>query len=203
MIRVGLTGGIGSGKTTVCNHLDKRGAKVVYADSLAKDLMQSDPKLIQQIKDAFGDQAYLADGTLNKDYLRREAFEKGEVEKLNRLVHPRVYEKIEEVMQQAERQGYAIFVYESALLLQRRKLPENLDYLVLVDAPEELRAKRVAERDGTSVESVRQRMDKQPDFSKWRASTDFLIENEASPQKLIDQAEELYQKLKKIDHARN
>ena len=95
MIRVGVTGGIGSGKTTLCKEWEKLGAFVVYADDLAKKLMVEDEELVKKIKSTFGDKAYDEYGSLNRQYLAQEAFEKGRVNELNNLVHPVLWKKVE------------------------------------------------------------------------------------------------------------
>jgi dephospho-CoA kinase len=91
MIKVGLTGGIGSGKSAVAKIWEDLGAFPLYADDLAKKIMTEDPDVKSEIKKIFGDESYNKDGALNRPYLAKEAFEKGRVEDLNAVVHPVVY----------------------------------------------------------------------------------------------------------------
>jgi len=193
MYKVGLTGGIGSGKSTLARYWKKMGAFLLDADSFAKQLMVEDEKLVAQIIDAFGEQAYLSDGTLNKEFLIKEAFEKGRVEELNELVHPVVFEQSKEKMKEAEEQGYDVFVKEAALLLQNGR-PENLDKIILMLADKPIRIERVKQRSGETEAEIKKRMDKQQNFEELQSEADFVIHNNGTLENLKMRAEILYQK---------
>lgn len=195
MIKVGVTGGIGSGKTTVCKEWEKLGARVLYADPLAKELMVSDNKVRNQLIRTFGEEAYLADGQLNKPYLTEEAFKKDRVEELNAIVHPRVYEVTKQRMQQAEKEGQDVFVYEAALLLQHGR-PNHIDLVVLVLADQQKRVQRVAKRDQSDKEAVLGRIEKQQDFEQLKPLSDYIIDNNGSLDDLKNKARELYEVIK-------
>ncbi|XWN38151.1 MAG: dephospho-CoA kinase [Balneola sp.] len=197
MIRVGVTGGIGSGKTTLCKEWERLGAFVVYADDLAKKLMVEDEKLIKNIKSVFGDEAYLEDGSLNRDYLAQEAFEKGRVTELNRLVHPALWDKVEEIANQKEEEGVNIFVKEAAILLQHGR-PEDLDYVVLIEADKQQRTKRVVERDNSDKEKVEGRISAQQDFSTLKDVADFVVINNEGVTELKEKAGELLNEIRKF-----
>ncbi len=197
MIRVGVTGGIGSGKTTLCKEWERLGAFVVYADDLAKKLMVEDEKLIKNIKSVFGDEAYLEDGSLNRDYLAQEAFEKGRVTELNRLVHPALWDKVEEIANQKEEEGVNIFVKEAAILLQHGR-PEDLDYVVLIEADKQQRTKRVVERDNSDKEKVEGRISAQQDFSTLKYVADFVVINNEGVTELKEKAGELLNEIRKF-----
>ncbi|HBX67537.1 MAG TPA: dephospho-CoA kinase, partial [Balneolaceae bacterium] len=141
MIKVGITGGIGSGKTTFCKEWEKLGAYVLYADDFAKQLMQEDPKLQQKITKVFGDESYDSEGNLNRPYLAKEAFEKGRVEELNELVHPVLWERAEELANKKEQEGVEVFAKEAAILLQNGR-PKDLDFVIIVMADQEQRIER-------------------------------------------------------------
>ena len=194
MIKAGITGGIGSGKTTVCRIWESLGAKVIYADDLAKELMTHDRKLHDAIKSAFGDEAYDKKGHLNRDYLAREAFHKGRVEELNKLVHPRVKDEVKRMAAEAEEEGFRMFVEEAALLLNEGR-PEHLDVVILVEAPEEERVGRVSIRDETDPEQVQTRMERQVDPKQLRIYADYIIVNDGSMEELINRSRSLYQTL--------
>lgn len=194
MIKVGITGGIGSGKTTVCRMWESLGAKVIYADDLAKDLMTRDEELRDAIKSAFGDEAYDKNGHLNREYLAREAFHKGRVEELNKLVHPRVKEEVKHLAVEAEKEGFQILVEEAALLLNEGR-PDYLDIIVLVEASEEQRIDRVSGRDKTNSEQVQARIKRQADPKQLRIHADYIIVNDGSMDELIDRSKSLYQTL--------
>ena len=103
MISVGITGGIGSGKTTVASIWESLGATVVYADDLAKQLMQTDPDLKRKLSETFGEETYHSDGSLNKPHLIKEAFHKNRVEELNSIVHPAIRIEAKDLIKKAER----------------------------------------------------------------------------------------------------
>lgn len=191
MVSAGITGGIGSGKTRVCEVWKSMGAFVLNADDLAKRIMVEDEDVIAEIRQAFGTEAYHKDGTLNRAYLAREAFEKGRVEELNAIVHPRIPAKSGEIKEEAGKEGHNLFVYEAALLFENLR-PGFLDYIVLVRADEDKRVKRVQQRDGVPEEKVRERMEKQQNFSQLQDRADFVIFNNGTLRELKEQAEKLY-----------
>jgi dephospho-CoA kinase len=197
MIRVGVTGGIGSGKTTLCKEWERLGAFVVYADDLAKKLMVEDEELVKNIKSVFGDEAYQKNGSLNRHYLAEEAFTKGRVTELNRLVHPVLWDKVEEIAAQKEREGVDVFVKEAAILLQNGR-PEDLDYVVLVEADEQQRTKRVVERDNSDRKKVEGRISAQQDFSTLTDLADFVVTNNEGVTELKEKAGLLLKEIRKF-----
>lgn len=194
MITVGVTGGIGSGKTTVCKIWESLGAKVFYADDEAKNLMASDPEVADAIRKTFGNRSFFPDGKLNRQHLTQEAFKKGRVEELNRIVHPAVGRKFAEDAAAAREAGIHIFVKEAALM-NIRSGSGGLDYVVMVASDLEKRVQRVIERDSTDRESVLERVARQPDFEDLESSADFIIHNNGSAEDLKSASEELYVQL--------
>ncbi|MDZ7681168.1 MAG: dephospho-CoA kinase [Fodinibius sp.] len=192
MITVGITGGIGSGKSTVCNIWADLGAYILNADELAKQLMASDPDVKNELVAAFGDASFNEDGSLNRQHLATEAFEKGRVDKLNAIVHPRMPAAAQQKMEGAGRDGYEVVVYEAALLLENLE-PGDLDYIVLVLADEEHRLKRVQKRDESTKEEILQRMDKQRNFEQAIGRVDYVIRNNGTLEELQKKAELIYQ----------
>ncbi len=191
MIIAGVTGGIGSGKSTFCKEWERLGAKVVYADDLAKDLMATDESIKRQLRTTFGDETYNRDGSLNKPHLIREAFEKNRVGELNAIVHPAMRRAFTEICRDAEFEGVDLIVKEAAVLLNEGR-PEGLDLVVIVTAPEELRIKRVMERDQVSAKDVEARLAKQPDFSKLTHLADYIVVNNSTQADLKKEALELF-----------
>lgn len=194
MIRAGITGGIGSGKTTFCKKWEELGAFVLYADDFAKELMVKDPKLVQAIRETFGSGAYTDTGAINRAYLSKEAFGKGRVEELNRLVHPVLWERTAELATEKEQEGVEVFAYEAAILLNKGR-PDNLDYVIMISAPEARRIERVAERDDSAEEDISDRIKHQPDFGELVHLCDYVVENNGSEQELREKAEVLYWQL--------
>lgn len=198
MVKVGVTGGIGSGKSTLCAVWETLGAAVYYADDAAKKLMITDQKLISDLKAAFGEETYYPDGSLNKEHLIREAFEKGEVEKLNRLVHPVVAKDFQTFVEKAEADEKEIAAKEAALLLIGGR-PEELDLIVLVLSDKKKRMERVIKRDGVSFSEVENRDNKQPDFGLLTHLADHLVTNDGTLEELKNKAEKLYYELQKSE----
>jgi len=191
MIVAGVTGGIGSGKSTLCKVWESLGAKVIYADNLAKKLMVEDEAVIRQLKQVFGEKTYHKDGSLNKEYLIQEAFQKERVEELNRIVHPAVTRKFREIIEETAQTDTKILVKEAALLLNSGR-PEDLDVVVIVLAPEKDQVERVKERDSVSDVDVIGRMNKQPDFESLKSIADYTIENSGTLKEFKQKSEELF-----------
>jgi dephospho-CoA kinase len=194
MIRAGVTGGIGSGKSTLCKVWEQLGARVVYADDLAKTLMVENEDVKSAITHAFGEGAYFPDGSLNKAYLIEEAFEKGRVEELNRIVHPAVRKAFTSICDKAKRNGEQIVVQEAALLLNEGR-PDHLDKIVLVTGPQEDRVNRVVRRDQTGPQEVLARIQKQPDFHQLSHLVDYVVENDGTLEEFKRKSTDLFYKM--------
>ena len=199
MTTLGVTGGIGSGKSAACRMFEALGARVVYADAEAKRLMAEDPELRTAIIDAFGAESYDASGALNRPHLAARVFgDDAEVAKLNALVHPRVREAFFELRDAAEADGFDLFVYEAALIYESGA-DRLLDHVAVVDAPLETRIARVRARDGVPREAVLARMRHQIPADDLRRRADVVIENDGDLGHLRAQVEKLYQKLTTAD----
>ena len=154
MRKIGITGGIGSGKSRLCRLFAERGVAVYDTDAAAKRLMTEDAALVEAIKARFGVESY-ADGALNRPYLAARVFSNAaERQALNGLVHPAVKA---DFVAWAEQQEGDYVILESALLFEAG-LDALVDAVVAVMAPEALRIERVQQRDGVSEEQVRSRM---------------------------------------------
>ena len=192
MVTVGITGGIGSGKSTVCDIWSELGAYVLNADELAKQVMITDPEVKQQLVDTFGESSFRGDGSLNTKYLASEAFERGRVKELNAIVHPKLPGAVLHKIEEAAEQGFDVFVYEAALLLENIE-SGSLDYIVLVLADEYKRINRVQQRDKSSFDEIKQRINKQRDFKKATEKVDYVIRNNGTLEELKKKAEIIYQ----------
>jgi dephospho-CoA kinase len=155
-LQVGITGGIGSGKSLVCRIFKCFGVPVYDADSQAKNLMTSDPVLVKQIKAEFGEKAYHNDGSLDRKFISKATF--GNPKKLavlNGLVHPRVAEGYKLWLSHHQRSGY---VLREAALLYEVGADRFIDRMIVVSAPEQLRINRVLARDThrnrTDIQSI-------------------------------------------------
>ena len=188
---IGVTGGIGSGKTTFCRELERLGASVYYADEKAKMLMVQDRELADNLRQVFGEETYHPDGSLNKSHLIREAFEQDRVEELNRLVHPAVGKDFEKFCKVASEKGSPMVVKEAALMLNDGR-PESIPVIVLILAEKTERINRVKERDQASYSEVEARAAKQPDFENLTEMADHIIYNNGSVEELRKEARQFF-----------
>jgi dephospho-CoA kinase len=173
MLKIGLTGGIGSGKTTVAEVFEVLGIPVYYADDAAKKLMNTNKELQQQIITHFGKETY-TDGQLNRKHLASLVFgNKEQTELLNSIVHPVTIADAEQWF----RQQQSSYVIKEAALLFESGAAAGLDYIIGVTAPETIRIKRVMDRDNITAEEVKKRMSNQLDDSMKMRLCDFVIQN--------------------------
>lgn len=190
MLKVGLTGGIGSGKSTVAKVFETLGIPVYKADDEAKRLMTTDPELIKQIKFHFTDQAY-QNNKLNKPYLSAVVFNnKRQLELLNSIVHPFT---IEDGKAWMERQKTPYAIKEAALIFESGSQGE-FDIIIGVYAPETLRIHRTIQRDKTNKDQVKSRMENQiKEEVKMKLCDEVLINNEQ--ELLLPQIVALHEKI--------
>ncbi|NOS92805.1 MAG: dephospho-CoA kinase [Cyclobacteriaceae bacterium] len=175
--QVGITGGIGSGKSLICKVFAALGVPVYDADSRAKDIMTTDGILVSQIKEEFGNLAYAKDGSLNRSYLSEQIFQHPQKrDKLNALVHPRVAIDTDRWID--EQKGNRYVIREAALMFESGSY-KKLDASIVVTAPEWLRIKRVLQRDPQrSEEAVRKIIKAQMPEEESRKRANYIIEND-------------------------
>lgn len=189
-LRVGLTGGIGSGKSTVAQVFEVLGIPVYYADLQAKRLMNTDPELKEAIIKNFGRESYIK-GELNRAHLSSLVFNNSDkLQLLNSLVHPATM-KDGEAWMRNQTSPYAI--HEAALIFEA-EVNTRLDYVIGVSAPEELRIQRTMERDNISREEVLKRLQQQLEEDMKMKRCDFVIHNNEE-ELLIPQVVDLHKKL--------
>ena len=193
---LGITGGIGSGKSTVAALLGKKlGVRVVSADDEARRLMVEDEGLRRQLIERFGADTFLEDGSLNRAGLAASVFDDPkEVEALNAIVHPAVREALGKSILQAKEDGIGLFAYEAALIYEIGA-NDLVDAVLLVDAPLELRISRVMQRDGSTRSEVLSRMSNQLSSEDLRARADFVIDNDGDLAALQDSVDSLYRSI--------
>ena len=193
MVRVGLTGGIGSGKSTVAHVFEILGIPVYYADKEAKRLMNEDPEIRKQVIAHFGQEAY-ADNLINRRFLAEIVFkDKEKLQLLNSLVHPITIAKAEEWMQMHD----TPYVIKEAALIFESGSQEGLDYIIGVSAPLHVRIQRTMKRDNVSREEVLRRMQNQIQESIKMRLCDFVIRND-DQHLVLPQALALHEKLKRL-----
>lgn len=191
MLRIGLTGGIGSGKTTVAKIFELLGIPIYNADEAARKLMNTNEEIRSAIIKNFGSETY-SHGGLNRKYLASIVFgNKEKLELLNSITHPATIKDAEEWI----RKQSAPYIIKEAALLFESKSNEQLNYVIGVYAPQHIRVKRVMDRDGLSAEQVMKRISHQLDEEKKMELCDFVITNNEE-QLVIPQVIELDKKFR-------
>ncbi len=176
MLKIGITGSIGAGKSTVAGIFKVLGVPVFDADATAKSILNSDPELREQIIAAFGLETY-KNGLLDRKYLATLVFSNpDELAKLNALVHPATIKAANAWAKHWEEQGSAYIVKEAALLFEAGT-NVGLDFIIGVTAPEDLRITRVMARDHVTREEVLKRMQHQLDDTKKMERCDIVIDD--------------------------
>jgi dephospho-CoA kinase len=191
---VGLTGGIGSGKSAVLSVFSSLGVPCYESDSRAKILMHEDLELIHQIKTLFGDDIYEGD-RLNRGKLANLVFSnRSKLESLNTLVHPIVKKDFELFKDQQD----AVYVIKEAAILFETGGSKDCDATILVTAPEKLRIERVMKREKTDVTQIKSRMNHQWSDEKKILLADYVIDN-IDWDKTLKKINEIHQKLLAIE----
>lgn len=174
MLKIGLTGGIGSGKTIIARVLSEMGYPVYIADKQASQLMNCDPVVRRELIRHFGDEIYIDEITLNKPRLAEIIFsDSSALATVNRIVHPRV---IEDFRQWSSQQAGCIIFFESAILIEAN-LQGYFDYIVCISVSPETQMIRVQARDHITIEKVQERMKNQMDNDEKCRQSDFIIYN--------------------------
>ena len=189
VLNIGLTGGIGSGKSTVAKIFETLGIPVYYADEAARTLMNTDTGIISAVKKYFGEESYV-NGELNRPYIASQVFtDNYKLDLLNSITHPATIADAKKWMQ---KQTAPYSIKEAALIFESGSA-EGLDYVIGVYAPVTLRIKRVMDRDKTSREEVLKRMGRQLNEEMKMKLCDFVITNDEQ-HLVIPQVLELHQK---------
>lgn len=191
MLKIGITGGIGSGKSTVCQVFETLGIPVLYADGIARKLMESEPLLRKQIIDLFGNDAY-TDHQVNKTFLSQIVFkDKVKLSQLNAITHPAVIAYGEEWMNAHEKAPYVI--KEAALFFEIGS-DKNMDLMIGVSAPLDLRIQRVMLRDNLSADEVSARIAQQMNQEEKMSRCQKVIYNDGQ-ESIIQQVWSIHQDL--------
>jgi len=192
MIQIGITGGIGSGKSTVCKIFSSLGIPVNDADSLAKEIITSDAELKNAIIQHFGEQAYLEDGSYHRKYIADIVFNDAKkLALLNSLVHPKV---IEHSKYWADRHSHLPYVIKEAALMFESGSYKHNDFNIVVHAPLADRISRICNRDHIDEGTARKKINAQMSDEERNAMADLIIYNNEK-QSLIHQVYRIHQNI--------
>ncbi|HGG57740.1 MAG TPA: dephospho-CoA kinase [Nannocystis exedens] len=173
----GLTGGIGSGKSTVASVIEEYGIPVVSADELSRMVVMPGSKGLEEVVCAFGEEVLTDNGHLDRAKLAKIVFTDEEKRlTLERILHPRIRSRFEEVLDALEKAGQRLVIYEVPLLFENN-IQENLDGVIVVCARDDLRIARVSDRDGFSADETRARMAAQMDDSTRQSLANYVLTN--------------------------
>ena len=196
MLVVGLTGGIGCGKSEVRRRLLNAGYNVLDADTLAKQLAETDPVIVGKIKREFGEAMYDAAGHLQRKALAAIVFnDRKQLEKLNGIIHPRVINTVERQIDELQEQGEKIVIVEAALHYEVH-WNEAMDVMVVVSASMEKRIKWIMQRDGVDEAAVHRRMANQIPVEEKVKRANYVIENNGDLARLDEEVAKLMDWLK-------
>lgn len=188
MITIGLTGGIGSGKSTVSSRLAELGAFIVDADLVAREIVEPGQPALADLAEAF-DGVLNPDGTLNRAELARQAFATPEAtKKLNAITHPRIRARTEELFKQGRESGAEVLVYDMPLLIENGEV-NKVDHVLVVDAPDELRIERLVQHRGLDEDDARRRIAAQIDRETRLSAADTVLDNSGSLEDLLAQVD--------------
>jgi dephospho-CoA kinase len=177
-LRIGLTGGIGSGKSTVAGMLVEHGAVLIDADAIARELTRAGGTAIAAIVAAFGSGLIGVDGALDREAMRALAFRDPDAKRrLEAILHPLIGAEARERAQQAERSRSALVVFDVPLLAESSHWRERVDRVLVIDCPAETQVQRVAARPGWSPEAARRVIAQQSSRERRRAIADAVIFN--------------------------
>lgn len=193
---IGLTGGIGSGKSTVAQLLQRHDWVLVDADQIARDIVEPGQPALAELADAFGEDILQSDGSLDRGLLASRAFASREkTDLLNSITHPRIQEETQARFDSARRAGADFVVYDMPLLVDKG-LHEDMDATIVVDVEEEERVRRLVEYRGLDEEDARRRIAAQIPDDVRRAAADFIIDNNGARDKLDAQVDGVVDKLR-------
>lgn len=190
MLLIGLTGGIGSGKSTVAAMLRDQGIRVVDADQIAREVVETGQPALAELVEVFGQDILNDDGTLNRQELANRAFATEEATNaLNTITHPRIEQETQRQFDLAAAEKENFLVYDMPLLVERG-LHEEMDMVIVVHTDIEERVRRLVEYRGLDEDDVRRRMSHQVDDVTRLASADVLIDNNGSVDHLRKQVDD-------------
>lgn len=193
---IAVTGGIGSGQSTVCQIFQNLGCKIIDVDIKAKQIIQKDVSLQRELKKAFGNEIFFKDGSLNRKHLAHLAF-RDEVKtlELNKIIHPRMVSEVVEEMETARfSQRYPLIIVDAALIFEI-SIEKMFDALIVVYAKLNNRIKRVIDRDGLKRTEILARVRRQIPLDDKKTWADYVIDNDGTTDDLKKQVDKIFEEL--------
>jgi dephospho-CoA kinase len=195
---IGLTGQSGAGKSVVSDIFKQNGFAVIDADLCSREAVEPGSECLTEIAEVFGEKVINADKTLNRKALAEIVFsEKTELKKLNAVMHPFILDIVCKRINELQNEGYRFIILDAPTLFES-KADDICDMIISVTAKEDIRKKRIAERDGISDESIEKRFKSQHTESFFIKHSDFVIKNNKTLDELIKKAEEVAEKIKNL-----
>jgi dephospho-CoA kinase len=190
MLKIGLTGGIGSGKSTACQYFSELGVPIIDADAIARELTQAGQPVLSRIAEVFGPDILNPNGELDRPYLRQRVFANAELRRqLESILHP----LIKQVIQARIAQLTAPYVILAVPLLIESQWTDLVDRVLVIDSPMELQIQRSTQRDTSSESQIRAIIKSQTDRNTRCAAADDIIVNDSDLAKLHEQVTQLHQ----------
>ena len=196
--KIGVTGGIGSGKSAVCTIFAQLGVPVLFADDIAKEISSTNAVVRKKLNALVGEPAFQPDGSLNRQYIASKMFaDKSLQRKMELLLHPRVEKEIERRCKELKHRGDRMVLVEAALIYEAG-LNKNLDAVLVVDTDESERINRVCKRDAVSEATVQSRIAAQWDVKKKLQKADYVIYNNGTMDELESKVRFLFSVFKQV-----
>ncbi len=179
MLKIGITGGIGCGKSAVCQLLEQNGIPIIHADLVAREMMENHPEIRASLKQAFGDDVYLPDGKLNRKRMAEIIFnDERAKQRVNQIVHPHVVEYQKNELEKLERSGQYKFAGVEAALIFEAGAEQQFDVIVVVAASEQTVIQRLMKRDGLTEQEIKKRIAAQMPLAGKIKQADIVIYND-------------------------
>ena len=185
MLKLGITGGIGCGKSEFCKMLEEKGIAIIHADLVAREMMDTNEEIISRVKKILGEEAYLPNGKLDRKRVAEIIFnDENAKQRINQIVHPQVIEYQKKELEKLERSGKFKFAGVEAALIFEAGAELQFDVVVVVVASETTVINRLMKRDGLSRQEIMKRIESQMPLSEKIKRADIVIHNDGSPDEL-------------------
>lgn len=199
MLRVGLTGGIGSGKTTVAHLIHAAGIPVIDADLIAREVVELGQPALNELAAEFGSDILYDDGSLNRTELAQRAFASpAATARLNAITHPRIKQRTEELFAELQEQGHSIVVWDMPLLVDKG-YDKQMDVVIVVDVDADTRIKRLVSYRGLSADDAARRIAAQVGDEERRQAATYIVDNHGPIENLASQVDEIIAQLRAVE----